>query len=366
MHYSRTTSYSLRAILAACAPAICFADPVLTTPGTATWETYTTDTGSKTVFTIADDSVFEWNEFQLDEGSEVVFDFVGGNGVVNYITGSGYNFIDGTVTGNGSVSFISPNGDLSVGGSITADTITLSTLDANPADLINGGTLTLAGGAGRFLSVSGQLNATSGDLILAGEGVYITRGAHLSASNGVRVAGGSEVVVGHEVGGSRIAATGEEGWVANFGTIRSGKIEVRAGAEVANAGTLDASTGQVFLEVGGDGRIYSDSDALIVGEVIFDGVIRAAPAINRFEADAPAVISEATLRIPELKSPGGQVVTKTVKVNMSSAVTASVSAEEKRQPAKRSAEPILARSSFFGMRGGRGGSQPVVSGTSKR
>src|SRR5687768_15199462 len=103
--------------------------PVLSTPGSATWLSEVTSSGTRTIFTITGDTVLDWGQFNLGSGSELVFDFVSGNSVVNMLNGSSTNTIAGIVTANGDVGFFSPNAPLKVTGTVTANNVTLATLD---------------------------------------------------------------------------------------------------------------------------------------------------------------------------------------------------------------------------------------------
>ncbi|MBB5350041.1 hypothetical protein HNR46_000262 [Haloferula luteola] len=351
-------SRSLRVAIAACVPVVQAADPVLSS-GSATWETIETETGTKTIFTISDDSVFDWGDFNLDQGSELVFDFIGGNQVLNYLNGGGSYFLNGTVTSNGSVSFFAPGGNLFVGGSITAKSVTLASLNANPADVLDGNGYTLDGSLGSgILKVDGFVNATDGDIMLGGQQLIVGRRGELTATGAVRMAGTDRIKVSAS-GNQRLKDAGEEGFVLYQGTTHASQIDIRAGKEVHNVGTLDAQTGRIFIEVGGDGRVFSDNRAIIVGEMAFKGVIEQAPRANFDEADAPAVVSDSILKVPTLRRPDGTRITTASAVRTSNAVSASSSVTQP-NPTRNVAAPVkkalMARSSFFGMRGTRGGS----------
>ena len=103
--------------------------PVLSTPGTATWSTeITAGGGTRTIFTITDNTVLDWNQLNLGTDSELVFDFIGGDSVVNNLTGTKTHKLDGDVTSNGFVGFFSPNAHLRIDGNITAKGVTIANL----------------------------------------------------------------------------------------------------------------------------------------------------------------------------------------------------------------------------------------------
>ncbi|GAA5483755.1 hypothetical protein [Haloferula sargassicola] len=345
----------LRAALALCAPALCLADPILTTPGTATWETITTDTGSRTVFTITDDTIFEWGELDLSDGSEMVFDFIGGNQVLNYLLGGGSYHLDGTVTSNGSVSFIAPDANLFVDGQITAEAVTLSTLDIDAADLLDGNGFELGGsGDGGLVMINGGVHATNGDVLVAGRQVVASRNSSITASGAARWVGSDHAVMGAS-GPERVSGLGNEGFVLHLGSTNAARIELKASSEIHNGGTLDAGAGQIFVEVGSDGVLRESSGAIVVSDSALHG-FEAAPEVKLDDFDAPSVVSDSTLKVPTLRRPDGTRIAAAKEVRTSTAVSASSSVS---QTGKRRAEPekkaLMVRSSFWGMRGGRGG-----------
>jgi len=334
-------------------------DPVLSTPGTATWETFETDAGLRTVFTIHDDTIFDWGEFHLASGSEMVFDFVGGDSVLNLLGGDGAHIIDGSVSGNGAIGFIAPGGDLYVGGSIIADEVTLSTLGVDGADFLDGNGFRLSStGSGGRLDVSGRVEATAGDVILASERARIRAGAELAASGAIRMAGAEQVDV-NPSGEQRFDGVVGDGFILHLGASRASRIEVAAGTEVANHGIIGREDARIFLEVGEGGEITNEGSGLILGETIFEGAIQnESRELTPDEGDASQVVSDARLRLPALKNPDGSEFSKTRTVSYRGATSASADSardrrEKPREVASRSS--LVSRSSFFGMRGGKRG-----------
>lgn len=343
-------------------PAIIAQEPFLTTPGTASWQTENTAGGFRTVFTINDNTVFDWNTFSLPTGSELVFDFVGGESVLNYLGGSTTNRIDGLVTSNGMVAFFSPQADLVVGGSITAGNVILSTLDADPGEVLGGQGFALASnGSGRDLLVQGTVKATQGSVLIASENLVITGASTVSAVGAVRLAGASNLNV-LTSGDAQLTTNSESGFVLHLGRTSAPTIEVAAGGEIQHFGTFDAGDGRIFMEVGSSGRIQQGSEALILGENAFDGMIEVvdfdAELSNWREGDAAPAVSDATLRMPTLRRPDGSQVTSSTMVSYRAPMSASADAgrEAKAESSQRrnasTTKPILRRSSFFGMRGG--------------
>lgn len=335
--------------------------PVLTTPGSATWETVDTPSGSRTNFTIFDDTVFDWAHLDLAEGSELYFDFVGGNSVLNYLTGSGSHTIAGQVGSNGSVGFFAPSGDLNITGDIVADSVTIATLDVAPGDIQDGGGFRLTGPAGwNRLRISGNIEATGGDVVIAGRDVSIMASAQLSAVGAVMIAGGTDVNIA-DSGTTRLTEASGSGFVLHLGETRANRIEVAAGSEIINRGRLGEQGAKVFLSVGENGKITNEGMGIIVPNAVLDGNFDSdGIPVDPVEADAAAAINAGNLKVPELRRPNGSRVVRAKSVNYTTTISASSdgardsSQKKKTTVAKNRAKPSLMRqSSFFSMRGGK-------------
>lgn len=333
--------------------------PVLSTPGTATWATETTSTGgTRTVFTITGNTVLDWNRMNLASGNELVFDFLGGDSVVNNLTGSKSHRIDGSVTSNGIVGFFSPNAHLQVNGSITAKGVTIATLDVDPIDFASGNYV-MSGGAGKTLMVGGQINATQGDVALAGKLVILDGAAYVNASGSALFGGGENVSV-NASGIRRLNVVGTIGNVVNAGTATASRMEVAAGSHVVNDGRLDVGNSRIFVEVGEGGAISNEANGVIVGDAVFEGaMVDNGLIIVPQEGDVPPLVSESRLKVPTLKRPDGSTVSTSKKLTYSAPMSASSDAgrtakRKDRKVAKvDSRKSLLQRSSFFGVRGGK-------------
>ena len=360
------------------------ADPVLTTVGTATWLTEATATGSRTVFTLSKNTVLNWDQLSLAKGSELVFHFVGGKSVVNFLGGTGTHVLDGAVTSNGIVAFFSPTADLEINGSIIAKGVTLATLNSDAADFADDNGYHLSGPDGfNYLTVNGRVDATGGDVVLAGERVIIGDAARIQASQAVLIGGGRDISVAGS-GGRTLTENSGLGFVLNLGEARASRIEVAAGRDINNQGRMDAANGRIFLAVGSGGRITNESSGIIIGNAVFDGTYDAhGVVLVPDEGDVVPPVSEGTLSIPTLLRPdgttvsSGQTLTHSVPTSassdaardssrspqtISSSMALSTSGEAVRgasqparmanRPVKSSGKSLLQRSSFFGMRGG--------------
>jgi hypothetical protein len=340
-------------------------EPVLSTPGTATWTTEATATGTRTVFNLTNNTVLNWQRLNLKNGSEMVFNFTGGKTVVNFLGGTKTHRIDGSVASNGIVAFFSPSADLQVNGSIIAKGVTLATLNADAADVSDGDGFQMSGKGGfTYLTVNGRVEATDGDVVLGGERVIVGSSAKIQASRDVLIGGGREISVAAS-GDRKLKEQSGTGYVLHLGETRASRIEMVAGAEIRNQGTIDAQNGRIFLEVGEGGLITNESSGVLVGNAAFEGDYDPnGPILVPDEGDAAPAVNEGTLTIPKLSRPDGTKVNaepQTIKYTVPMSATGDArrdSPHSKRVDAQQMAQneatrSMLQRSSFFGMRGGK-------------
>lgn len=331
------------------------AEPVVTRGG-ATWASEATATGMRTVFTVTDDSVLSWSNFQLPQGSEMIFDFAGGDMVVNFLTGSGVHRLAGSVTGNGHVAFISPNAHLQVTGSISAASVTLSTLGVDAADLLDGGAAGFSGNARMSLAIAGLVEATGGDATLVSGQISVGPGGRVVASDAVVLAAGSSVD-SSGVRGERFEVSGTRGEVLNNGLIRGDQVRVTAVRDLTHQGRIEGSAKKVFLEVGVHGAITLDGEILMIEDAVIKGARQTPIPVRPVEGDAAPVLNDAVLQLPALKRPDGTQVAAARPVSFTAPVSAS--GEASREAGGRAAArsrgvmaSLIQRQSFFGVRGG--------------
>ncbi len=379
------------AILGTLAGILYAQDPVLTTPGTATWTTEATATGTRTVFNLTKDTVLDWEHLDLKSGSEMVFNFTDGKSVVNFLSGNQTHMIDGTVTSNGIVAFFSPKAGLQINGSIIAKGVTLATLNADADEFSSGTGYKLSGPAGfNYLIVNGRVEATGGDVVLGGENVFVADTAKINASQDVLIGGGRELSVA-TTGDRRLKENSGSGFVLHMGETRGSRIEVAAGRKISNQGTFNTGKGRIFLEVGANGTITNESSGVIVGDLVFNGEFENDGVIlGPDDGDVAPPVGDAMLTLPKLSRPDGTKVNSEPKtLNVTTPMSASSDAgrdsnsgdgvsaanvatyrlpvsatnsvrrnssdferAENRMAQRGAAKSILQRSSFFGMRGG--------------
>ena len=334
--------------------------PVLSTPGSATWLSEITSTGTKLTFTITGDTVLDWGQFNLGSGNELIFDFVGGTSVTNMLNGTSTNTIAGSVTSNGNVGFFSPNAPLTVTGSVTANNVTLATMDVDPQAFNSGGNFTMTAGSGGALTVRGSVTATNGSVVLAGQTVRLHGSGIVQASDAVRVGGGQQVNVETSGLGRRLKASGQ-GFVLHMGESHATRIEVAAGSEINVGGTLDAgsSNNRIFLEVGKGGQILREGAGLMIGRTAIRGrYLKDGIPVSPNTDDVRAAVNTSTVKMPALKRPDGSSVSssRTLVNDVPMSASADSGRDRKRANAQvvsnDKAKPLVQRASFFGMRGG--------------
>ncbi|MCW1884258.1 hypothetical protein OKA04_05910 [Luteolibacter flavescens] len=338
--------------------------PVLSTPGTATWLSEITSSGTRTVFTITGDTVLDWGQFNLGSGSELVFDFIGGNSVVNMLNGTSTQTISGTVSSNGNVGFFSPNAPLRVTGTVTAENVTLATMNVDQQAFAGGDTFTMTAGSGSALTVTGSVTATRGNVVLAGQTVRVGGSGEITATDAIRIGGGSRITVGKSGLGRRLKADNGDGFVLHMGRSRAPRIEVAAGREINVGGRLDtgSSSRRIFLEVGQDGKILREGTGVMVGRTAINGTylkngVRVGP-----DDVVRSAVNSSTVKLPVVKRPGGTTVStsRTLVNDVPMSASMDSARDSKRESARVASradakKPMLARASFFGMRGGSGG-----------
>ena len=335
--------------------------PTLVTPGSATCVSESTATGTRTIFSVMDDTILDWGWLNLPTGDELVFDFNGDHGVANRLGSGAGHRIDGKVVGDGRLGFFADGSDLEINGSVTSDEVVVSgNRLADPAGFLSGGSYRLEAGSGfRQISINGLVRSTDGDVVVAGDLVRVRGEASLEASGAVRVGAGGTVDVS-ATGQERLEANGGFGILLHLGESRADVLELEASQEISNAGRLDAAGGfgKVFLEVGSSGKIQNEGTGVILGQATIRGDFDSDGVILGFdEGDALAVVNSSVIKLSALKDPDGRKVSRAREISTDAAMTGS--ADALRKPAKKPSrlvrgdkKPLLRRQSFFGMRGG--------------
>ena len=343
--------------------------PTISDPAAVDWETVETEGGHRMIFTVYDDAVLTWDDFQLDSNSELVFLFEGGFLVSNYLLGTGIQSIGGTVTANGAISFIAPHAPLHVGGEITATEVTLSTL------LPGANSVSAAEEAGHCLFINGRITATKGDVFLSSESVVVFSDGVIQASDRAVLAGGLEVHESSDFEGG-VGVCGDGGIVLVDGRVDAPTVIEKAVDAVHNSGVIGRAGAQVYIEVGASGQISKGVSAVVHGSSWTTGtLIRPEDQVVVFhEGDSTAVVNDATLKIPMVRRPSGEMATGEVEIRKTSPMTASSDHSRDRHQHVSNAgtqdspvkKLLMTRSSFFGVRGGAEPSSYSKNSISKR
>lgn len=306
---------------------LCFAaaqSPAVLTPGTSTESVEAIDTGTRTTFSLTGDTILSWEQLELDEGSELVYDFKSGDKVLNLLGGTKRHTIDGTVTSNGIVGFFSPNANFKIGGSINAKGVVLATLETDADEFFSKDGYSLRGGSERnSIFLSGEITATQGNVVIAGRDVLIAGSAKISASKRVLVGGGTDITISKS-GAERLTVNSEDGKITNLGEVQAPQIEFKAGESTSNSGKINAGNGKVFIEVGENGQITNESSGIIISDPVFDQeMISEGVIIVPDDGDSASSVSQGTVTVPKLTRPDGSVVSDSQIVTTSAPVSAS-------------------------------------------
>lgn len=218
-------------------------------------------------------AIINWQSFSIAKG-EVTSINQGANAVtLNRVVSGNPSAIYGQLkAANGGVVVINPNGIVvGQGGAIdVAGMLTLSTLDVQNKDFLNGGTDRFKGSTAKGVTNYGAISSESGDVVLLGN--FLQNAGSVSAPRGVVAFGaGGDIVVDH-AGGAKISvqAGGAGGGVGidNSGEVNAAAAELKAHGNVyalaiKNDGVVRASGynfsgGRLTLSAGSNGRIVNN------------------------------------------------------------------------------------------------------------
>lgn len=209
-----------------------------------------------------------------------------------------------------------------------------------------------------MLRVTGKVEATDGDVLLVAPVVQVGGGAEVEATGAARVGGATGIEV-LPSGNRRLEATGE-GLILHLGKSRANSIEWVAGSEVVQAGRVEAGAGagKIFLEVGAGGRIRQEGTGVMLGDLEVSGVFEEQGVVFQSDdGDTAGGVASTSLKMPEVRRPGGQVVAERRVVTKMVPMTAAVTRQEGKAVGHRELagrgkdEPVMRRARFFGLRG---------------
>ncbi|NLT70375.1 MAG: filamentous hemagglutinin N-terminal domain-containing protein, partial [Verrucomicrobiaceae bacterium] len=217
-------------------------------------------------------AIINWQSFSIQKG-EITQIHQGANAAtLNRVVSGNPTAIYGQLKAdNGSVLVINPNGIVvGAGGTIdVAGMMTLSTLDINNKDFLDGGSNRFRGNTGAGVRNYGTITSESGDVVLMGN--FLQNAGEVNAPRGVVAFGaGGDMVVDH-VGGANISVRsggpGGEVGIDNSGTVNAAAAQLAAHGNVyalaiKNDGVVRASGynfsgGKLTLSAGSNGRIVN-------------------------------------------------------------------------------------------------------------
>ncbi|MDF1813339.1 MAG: filamentous hemagglutinin N-terminal domain-containing protein [Verrucomicrobiales bacterium] len=196
-------------------------------------------------------AIINWQDFSINAGETTHFNQVAGGIVLNRVIGGNPSAIYGTLSATGTVMVVNPQGIL-VGPSGVIDVkgaLTLSTLDIDNNDFLNGGANRFFGDSTYGVTNYGNVRATNGAMFLGGfahnfNTIESTRGA-------VALASGSEILV-DQSGDSMITVRGASDYtgigVNQQGTVTGASIDLQSHG---NAYALAINNGGISRATGG-------------------------------------------------------------------------------------------------------------------
>ncbi len=248
--------------------------------------------GGNTLVRLSESSRIEWSDFTLQSGETLryVSDPGARFASLNVVKGAGAANIHGTIQADGPFYLVSPAG-ITVGstGLIQAPHVFLSAL--RPADdlaLLQGTPTTFARAGAGLVRIDGTVQATQGNLVVAGGGVNIGKTGRLTSSGGtVQVVAATRPVAGPGADGlfmvPQTAGAMSGSSIQNEGNIQAHRVEFISDGTIRNAGRLETrGTGsQVALrapairhEARADGgSVIVTSNLVTEGEAVLEGTV---------------------------------------------------------------------------------------------
>lgn len=227
--------------------------------------------GANTAMTVnqsAQSAIINWNGFSIGAGDSVQFVQPNVSAVaLNRVTGNLASTISGNLSANGRVFLVNPNGVLFAGGSqvnvggLVASTLAISDADFNTGVANGHFAFTATGFSGNVpITNSGTITAANGGTVaLLGDAANSATGVISADSGTVALASGTSITLDFQGDGlTQLTVGGAPG----------------GGADVVNAGTLQADGGQVVMRA----VSITDANEMVVRQ---SGTIRARSLENR-------------------------------------------------------------------------------------
>ena len=230
------------------------------------------------IFQSTDKAIINWQDFSIGQGEITQFFQPGKSSVaLNRVVSGNPSAIYGQLKANGGIMLINPNGIL-VGASGVVDVggmLTLSTLDIDDNDFLNGGNDRFRGSTSAGVTNFGTITSQGGDVVLLGN--FIDNQGTIGAPDGTVALGAGGDIMVNQSGDAKIsvlgAGPGGKTGVNNSGTITGANVELKAHGNVYalainNTGVIRA-TGSARLP---NGRIVLQSNG---GNISTTGELKA-------------------------------------------------------------------------------------------
>ncbi len=271
---SRTLVLSLTGFLAGVFPSISFANPSGATVSFGDVSFQGMGTSNLTINQGSNLAVINWQEFSIQSGEITTFSQSQGAGAIalNRVTSGNPTEIFGTLNANGGVLVINPNGIL-VGSSGVIDVgglMTLSTLDVDDQDFLNGGANRFLGSSSAGVQNYGSITSRGGDVVVLGN--FLKNAGNVSAPGGtVAFGAGGDILVEQSADGASIsiaaAGAGADVGIENSGSVSGAAAQFASHGNayalaIKNEGLVRAegyqfSGGKLKLNAGSGGRFVN-------------------------------------------------------------------------------------------------------------
>jgi len=219
-------------------------------------------------------AIINWQSFSIQKGEVTRINQAGNAITLNRVVSGNPTEIYGQLkAANGGVLVINPNGIVvGKGGAIdVAGMLTMSTLDVNNKDFLNGGANRFRGNTAAGIQNYGTIESQNGDVVLMGNFLQNAADGQVNAPRGVVAFGaGGDMVVDH-AGGATISVksggAGKDVGIDNSGTVNAAAAQLSAHGNVyalaiRNDGVVRASgynfrSGKLTLSAGSGGSIVN-------------------------------------------------------------------------------------------------------------
>ncbi len=232
-------------------------------------------TSNLTVNQSSQTAIINWQDFSIGTGESTTFVQPNASALaINRVVSGNPTAIYGALSANGNVMVINPNGVIvGANGMIDVNALTLSTLDASNADLLNGSGTRFQGNTGKGVSIeAGASIFARSDVVVLGN--FMSNDGSIHADRTVAIGVGGDIMVNQTSDGATISVRGAAPSAAtgidNSGVIEGGDVSFDAHGNsyamaINNRGTVRASGfgfkgGRLTLNAGPTGRTVNTGD----------------------------------------------------------------------------------------------------------